>query len=276
MNQETYYLKQPNSPDLFVRYWNAHAAPRGTVVIVHGFTEHSGRYEFLAKLFGKHGLNSVALDLQGHGQSSGSRVYVNRFGDYLDDLDRLLDDLAARSAEPLFIFGHSMGGAIVALHAIERRPKVRGIILSAPAVRVGKRIFPILRHLARMVSFFFPRLRLLNFGFGWISRDPNVVEAFRNDPLIHHGSFPVRTGSEILMACRRIQLKAPELTQPLLILQGGGDRVVDPAGAPLLHEKAGSTDKQLKMYDGLYHSVTEEPEKDQVQADLMAWIDERC
>ena len=166
-----------------------------------------------------------------------------------------------------------MGGAVAALLAITRPPKIRGLILSAPAVLVAGGVFPVLRRLAAVASVVWPTLRLVRMGCRFISRDPAVVEAFRNDPLVFHGRFPVRTGAEILRAAKRIQLGMHDLQLPLLILHGTGDFVTDPKGSRLLAAHAGSTDKTLRLYTGLYHEVLSEPEREQVLADLLTWMD---
>ena len=110
-------------------------------------------------------------------------------------------------------------------------------------------------------------------GCSFLSRDPAVVEAFRNDPLVFHGGFPVRTGAEILRAASRLQTAAECLTLPLLVLHGTGDIVTDPHGSRLLVARASSTDKTLRLYPGLYHDLLHEPEREQVLADLLAWLD---
>ncbi len=152
---------------------------------------------------------------------------------------------------------------------------MRGVILSGPAVEVGRDVFPLLRRMASAASVVWPKLRLVRLGCRFISRDPAVVEAFRNDPLAFHGRFPIRTGAEILRAAKRIQAGAGRLTSPLLILHGADDKAADPAGSRLLIARAGSTDKTLRLYEGLYHEVLSEPERDQVVADLLRWIDGR-
>ena len=131
---------------------------------------------------------------------------VRVFDEYVDDVEVLLERVAARQpGKPLFLLGHSMGGAIVALLGITRPPKVRGLILSAPSVQIAGGVFPVLRRLASLASLVWPTLRLTRLGCRFISRDPAVVEAFQNDPLVFHGRFPVRSGTEVLRAAKRIQ-----------------------------------------------------------------------
>jgi acylglycerol lipase len=167
-----------------------------------------------------------------------------------------------------------MGGAIVARLGIERPPKVRGLILSAPAVCVGGHVFPVLRHLASVASWLWPTLRLTRMGCSFISRDPAVVADFKNDPLVFHDCFPVRTGNEILRSAKQIQNGARQIKLPLLVLHGTGDIVTDPRGSRLLVSRASSSSKTLQLYTGLYHDLFHEPERDQVIADLVAWIEE--
>ena len=259
---------------LYEQSWLPEQEAVAVVVVVHGINEHGGRYAKLAEELNRHGYAVHAIDLRGFGQSDGDRALVRSFDQYVDDVQLFLGRVAARQpGKPVFLLGHSMGGAIVALLAITGLPPVRGLVLSAPAVLVAGGVFPVLRRLASLASLVWPTLRLARLGCRFISRDPAVVEAFRNDPLVYHGRFPVRTGAEILRAAKRIQTHADRLTLPLLILHGTGDMVTDPRGSRLLVARAGSSDKTLRLYTGLYHEVFSEPEREQVVADLLAWLD---
>jgi acylglycerol lipase len=259
---------------LHEQWWLPKAEAVASVVIVHGINEHGGRYARLAEDLNRRGYAVYVMDLRGHGRSEGDRAMIWEFDQYLNDVEVLLERVAARQpGKPLFLFGHSMGGAIVALLAITRSPKVQGIVLSAPAVQIAGGVFPILRRLAALVSMLWPTLRVTRMGSRFISRDPAVVESFRNDPLVFHGRFPVRTGAEILRAAKRIQAGASRITLPLLVLHGTGDIVTDPRGSRLLVSRATSTSKTLQLYTGLYHEVLSEPEREQVLADLLEWLD---
>jgi alpha-beta hydrolase superfamily lysophospholipase len=261
---------------LYEQWWLPGSEPLGVVVVVHGLSEHGGRYAQLADDLNRRGYAVHAMDLRGHGQSDGARGMILAFDEYLDDVEMLLARVADRYPDkPVFLFGHSMGGAIAALLGIVRPPNVRGLILSAPAIQIGDKVFPVLRYLAAFVSRFLPTLRFVRVGCRFISRDPAVVQAFRDDPLVFHGRLPVRTGAEILRAAKRIQSDANRLALPLLVLHGTGDFATDQAGSRLLVARAASTDKTLRLYEGLYHEVFSEPERDQVAADLLAWLDGR-
>ena len=259
---------------LYEQCWLPEREPGAAVVVVHGINEHGGRYARLAEDLNRRGYAVYTMDLRGHGRSDGDRALVRAFDEYLDDVEVLLERVAARQpGKPVFLFGHSMGGTVVALLGIMRPPKVRGLILSAPAVLIAGGVFPVLRRLASLASMVWPTLRLVRLGCRFISRDPAVVEAFKNDPLVFHGRFPVRTGAEILRAAKCVQTGANRLALPLLILHGAGDFVTDPQGSRLLVARAGSADKTLRLYPGLYHEVFSEPEREQGGAVRVACLD---
>jgi alpha-beta hydrolase superfamily lysophospholipase len=165
-----------------------------------------------------------------------------------------------------------MGGAIVLWLAITRRPAVAGLIVSAPAVSVGDRVFPLLRRLAGVCSRVAPWLRLVRVGGKRISRDPAVIADFQADPLVFHGRFPVRTGAEILRIGREIRRGAESINLPILILHGTADVVTDPVGSREVYKGASSADKTLQLYPGLYHDLFHEPEHSQVTSDVLAWL----
>lgn len=261
---------------LFERSWLPSGEVAAVLVVVHGFTEHSGRYASLAGELNRWGCAVYALDLRGHGQSEGPRVFVRSFDEYLADVELYLDRVRARQPDkPLFLFGFSMGGTIVARLAVLGRAEVRGLILCGPALAVGPRVFPLLRRLASLMSAIFPKLRLVRLGCAMISRDPRVVAEFRADPLVFHGRFPVRTGAELLWAMQQIQKEMQSVSLPFLILHGGGDVAADPQGSRELYARAASTDKTFELYDGLYHDLLHEPEQEQVRGRLIAWLRQR-
>ena len=261
---------------LYQQCWLPETEPTAVVVVVHGVKEHGGRYARLAGELNHQGYAVYAADLRGHGKSAGARVHIRRFDEYLADLEVFLQLVRTREpGKPVFLLGHSMGGAIVTHLAITRKPEVRGIVLSAPAISVGSGVFPLLRRLASFFSMVLPYLRFVRFGYRYLSRDEEVLAEYRDDPLVFHRRFPIRTGAEILRVGDEILRSAGSLRLPLLILHGTGDVVTDVEGSRRLCRRAASKDKTLHVYEGLYHEVLSEPEREHVLADLIKWLETR-
>jgi acylglycerol lipase len=263
----------PGNLRLFEQAWLPAGPPRATVVHVHGLIEHSGRHEEVAEVMAQNGYAVYAMDLRGHGRSEGPRCDVGSFDDYLLDLDVFFRRVRDRQpGSPLFLMGNSMGGLIVTQWAIRGQAEVAGLVLSGPLLAVNIELFPWLRRLGPLVASVLPGLRLPRIRVDLLSRSAEALESFRNDPLCFHGRFTVRVGNEILKALARLPDEAAALRLPLIILHGSDDRICSPAGSRMLCERAGSGDKTLRIYDGLYHEVFDEPEREQVLADLVAWL----
>lgn len=257
---------------LFYQSWRPQKGePKAAVLLVHGLKDHSDRYEVFARELVEHGYAVHALDLRGHGDSAGDRVWVDRFDDYLDDVEAALDRVRAREgARPVFLFGHSMGGAVVTLYALTRTPKPAGLVLSAAALKVGASGFT--QGSTKALSALFPKLAVFSLDDEKFSRDPAVVGAMRSDPLVYDKSAPARTAAEVIRAVDRIREHAAELDVPVLALHGTADEVTPPEGSKELVEAARG-DKTLKLYASLYHDLLHEPERAAVVADIVAWLD---
>jgi acylglycerol lipase len=261
---------------LYQQCWLPESDCRAIVVVIHGINEHSGRYAHLAADLNRHNFALYGMDLRGHGKSDGPRAWIDSFDDFLDDVEVFLDQVRQQQpGKPIFLLGHSMGGIIVAWLAITLPPKVQGLIFSGPAILVGGKVFPVLRRLASFFSLIWPSLRLVRMGCQFISRDPQVIDDFKNDPLVFHGRFPVRTGAEILHAAKLVQQRMEEIRLPFLVMHGTGDIVADSDGSRQLYDRASSTDKTIHLYEGLYHEIFSEPEREQVISDLLAWLNAR-
>ena len=258
---------------LFTRSWPS-SSPRAVVALVHGYAEHSGRYDHVARSFTEQGATVHAYDQRGHGHSDGRRAYVASFERYLDDLDRFLDYVRAQTPEvPLFLFGHSMGGLVVLKHVLDRNPSPRGLLLSAPAIQINPDLAPLVRRIAQFIGRWFPTLPTTRSPQGAISRDPDVVAEAQNDPLNYHGRVLARTGAEMLRAGRDVQTNLSALDDPFLVIHGTADRLATPSWSQRLYEQAVSDDKTIHLYEGLYHETFNEPEQDEVLHDLGTWLD---
>ena len=251
---------------------------RATVALVHGLAEHAGRYAALAQRLNAAGIELMSVDLRGHGQSPGKRVWVDQFDQYLDDAQALVDT-AARRGTPLFLMGHSMGGAIVALYAVERLDAngapAKGLILSSAALAPGRDVPKWMIALSRVISRWMPNFPAMKVDASVLSRDPAVVEANRNDPLVHHDPIPARTGAEILNAMTRITNGRSQLRLPVLVFHGTADKLTEPEGSREFGAHVGSADRTLTMYEGAYHETMNDIDRDRVIDALIAWIDAR-
>lgn len=254
------------------------AAPRATVALLHGLAEHAGRYAPLADRLNAAGIDLLAIDLRGHGRSPGKRAWVARFDEYLDDADALVAE-AARAPTPLFLMGHSMGGAIAALYAIERAPargrKLAGLVLSSPALAPGRDVPRWMLALSRVISRVWPTFPAIRIDAALLSRDADVVAANRADPLVHHGPVPARTGAEILDAMARIERGRDTLRVPVLVYHGTADKLTEPDGSRTFGARVGSADRTLTLYEGGFHETMNDIERERVIDALIGWIDAR-
>lgn len=258
---------------LFTRSWHPEGSSRAALVLVHGYAEHSGRYDHVAATVADLGVATYAFDLRGFGQSDGRRAYVDHFDQYLDDLALVLEQVPpAHQDLPLFLFGHSMGGLLSLKFVLDRKPDLQGLLLNAPALQVNPDLAPVLRRFARLLGQLAPTLPTVRSPQDAISRDPAVVAEANADPLNYHGRIPARTGTELLRVGGSVRSRFAELTTPFLVLQGTGDRLTTPAWSERLYEQAASADKTLKLYEGLYHETFNEPEQDQVLQDVRDWL----
>lgn len=255
-----------NGATIFEQWWRPEGEPRAVVAICHGYAEHSGRYAQVAADLNARGYVVEALDLRGHGRSSGERVAIDHYDEYLDDLDGFLGRVRGRNpGKKLFLLGHSMGGGAVTNYVIARRHGLNGLILSGAGM-LGPRPQPNPNQ---------PAAAPAPLPANAISRDPAVVAAYENDPLVYRGLRNPKMTDASRPAYERVQARMGEIDLPLLIMHGTGDLLVPYQGSEILMERAASKDKTLKLYAGLYHEILNEPERDLVVADVIAWLDAR-
>ncbi|MFC5932760.1 MULTISPECIES: alpha/beta hydrolase [Mycobacterium avium complex (MAC)] len=256
--------------------WTPEVAPRAVLVLAHGFGEHARRYDHVARRFGAAGLVTYALDHRGHGRSGGKRVLVRDIHEYTTDFDTLVG-IATREHHGLkcIVVGHSMGGGIVFAYGVERPDNYDLMVLSGPAVAAQDQVSPLLALAAKVLGGIVPGLPAQELDADAVSRDPEVVAAYRNDLLVYHGKVPAGVGRALLQVGETMPQRAPALTAPLLVVHGSDDRLIPVAGSRRLVECVGSADVELKVYPGLYHEVFNEPEREQVLDDVVGWITAR-
>lgn len=255
--------------------WLPVDAPRAVVVLAHGGLEHSGRYAHVADQFGDAGLATYAIDFRGHGRSGGRAGQIERMSLLVDDLDRLVRLVEQRHSEvPIFLLAHSLGAMVALEYVITVHRDLAGLVLSGTGIDVSG--IPQLRAtVAKRLSAALPNLGLMKLASDGVSRDPSVVRGYDQDPLVFRGRVPVRTAAELLVSADRVTPRLGSVRLPLLVLHGGADIIATSAGARMVYEGAGSIDKTLNVYDGLYHEIFNEPEKFAVIDDVVKWIEAR-
>ena len=259
---------------IFVRSWSPSGGgtPRAIVVLVHGFNSHSGYYIRTGEALAARGFATYALDLRGRGRSDGDRFYIESMSEYVQDVATVVSLAKLRHPGlPTFLLGHSAGGVVSCLYALEHQNELAGFICESFAFQVPAPDFAIaalkgLSHLA-------PHAHVLKLHNEDFSRDPAVVKAMNDDPLIANETQPTRTVAELARADERLRTEFPSITLPILILHGTADKATKPSGSQTFYDTAGSTDKTIELYQGHYHDLLNDIGREEVLADIVAWLE---
>ena len=266
-------LRTLGGASLYYQSWFPDETPTGVLLVAHGLAEHSGRYEHFAAFFVDHGYAVFAIDHLGHGKSDGDRCHVRQFSDYTDGISLLLDLVHAECpATPVFLIGHSMGGLIATRFLIDKQAEFAGCVLSGAALKAPVEPPAILRVLVKLFSRIVPKLGVMQLDGSQVSRDPEVVDKYRNDPLVFTGKVTARLAEQIFSEMASVKDKLACIRLPILILHGSADGLTSPEGSKMLHEQARSDNKKLIIYEGLYHEVYNEPEQEEVMNDVVNWL----
>jgi alpha-beta hydrolase superfamily lysophospholipase len=250
--------------------------PRRTLAIVHGFAEHSGRYDHVGAWFSTRDCAVHAYDQRGHGRSDGMRGHVESFAQYLDDLEAFLDAVRREHPEqPLFVLGHSMGGLVTTSLLVERKPDLLGAIVTGPPLELGPGVSRAKLRVAHLLRRFAPRVRLsAGIDSADLSRDAEVVKAYDDDPLVFRGAT-ASFAAEMLDAVGRTGRAGMEVHVPMLLLHGEADRLCPPRGTRQFHGQLRGAGHRLRVYPKLRHEILNEPEQEQIFEDVLAWVQER-
>jgi len=272
MRHEESFFQGIRGSRIYRQSWLPDGEPRAVLLMVHGLGEHCGRYSNVVNYLVPLGYALYGLDHVGHGKSEGAREYIERFEDFTDTLDTCRAMVnQAQPGKPLILYGHSLGGLISTCYLLDHQTEFAGAILSAPLSRVPENVSATTILMGRVLSRVAPKAGVLPLDATGVSRDPAVVQAYVNDPLVFHGKTPARLAAEMMRAMRRVETEAGKITLPVMILQGSADRLV-PGDARFLYDAVSSADKTLKIYEGLYHEAHNEPECAIVLGDMEAWL----
>lgn len=266
-------LRGHKNLNLYYQCWLPSRKTKAILLVAHSLFEHSGRYINLANYFVPKDYAVFGLDHRGHGKSEGLRGYVERFQDYLDDLQTFVNIIRGQHSDTkIFLVGHGMGGLIATAYTVHHQHELSGTLLSSPALKVTANLSPVLRTTVPLLSTLFPKMGATALDASALSQDQAIVDDYLNDPLVYKGKISMRLEAEMIKAAEKLPPQMPWIHLPTLIMHGTADRLFDLEGSQMLHEQVASKDKTLKLYEDFYHEIFNEPGHEQVFADMEAWL----
>lgn len=273
MNHDEGRLRTPSGHSLFYQSWMPANDCTAILLIVHGLAEHSGRYEHIAAFFVDRGYALFAVDHVGHGKSDGDRCHIEHFSEYTDGIALLLECVRDKCPGiPVVLVGHSMGGLIATRILIDHQGDFAASVVSGAAIQPVSRLSSLQRLMLRFFSRVLPRLRVLSLEASKVSRDPAVVDRYRQDPLVFNGKVTARLAEQLISTMSWLEGRLGAIELPMLILHGSDDEITPLEGSKMLHREIKSRIKTLTIYEGLYHEIYNEPEQEEVMSDVANWL----
>lgn len=257
---------------LYQHRFISNGPPKARILIVHGYAEHSHRYNAFSTLLAHQGFEVIAYDQRGHGRSPGDRAYFERFQHLVDDLKMVVEQVS-----PDFIFGHSMGGAVLGSYLASHQSDLKGVIFSSPLIMVDNPPAKPLIWLSAITSTILPKGFVPAFIYklepGLISSIPEEAKAYAEDPFVYHGPLRNRTGYELdRMMNDHIKGVIPKIKTPFLALHGRADKITSPRGSEYLHDHAASTDKKLVFYEDCFHELLHDHCREAFIKEVLDWL----
>lgn len=265
--------KTNDSIDIFAQKWEGTDKPKAVICLIHGMGEHSSRYAHWAERFVEKGYAVIAFDQRGHGKSGGNRGHAPSFDVLFDDVTIFLNKAKENFPDNKYIlYGHSMGGAVVSNYLIHRQPQIAGAILSSPYFRMAFEAPKLKIQLGRWMEDLLPKLALpTGLNADHISRDKKEVDIYKKDKLVHD-KISAKMGMQLIDNGEYAIAHANEIKIPTLLIHGTGDQLTSHLASKEFLSKAGSNISS-KFYDGLYHEMHHEPERDEVFKDILAFVE---
>ena len=270
-------LTRNDGTDLYVQGWEPeNGRAKGLVALVHGLGEHSGRYQHVGEAFAKAGYTLVGFDLRGHGRSGGVRGHTASLETLLQDIKQFLTYLVYRYTDlPHFIYGHSLGGLLTLTYTLKYGAGLQGVVVTGVALRSPLQQQTAKVALVKTLGSFFPKTVVPSgLDANTISRDPEVVKVYQQDPFVHD-KISLGLGKATLDAIRICFQQADEFKPPLLMIHGASDQLTFPSGSEEFAKRASkhNSDVTLRLWENLYHEVHNEPEKQEVLDYIVGWLD---
>ncbi|GAO44691.1 alpha/beta hydrolase [Flavihumibacter petaseus] len=254
--------------------WTTAAPPVALVVFAHGFNSHSGYFQWAAEQLTAQGFEVFAIDFPGRGYSDGERYYISDYRQFALELGKLVS--IAQDAHPgkaTFLLGHSAGGVLSSIYVLDHQEKLAGFICESFAFQVPAPDFALA--VLKGLSHVFPHAHVLKLKNEDFSRDPAVVSQMNNDTLIANEVQPTKTVQQLVLADERLKAEMASVTLPLLILHGTEDKATKPSGSQYFYDTASSPDKTLKLYQGHYHDLLNDLDREVVMKDIIDWLKKR-
>jgi alpha-beta hydrolase superfamily lysophospholipase len=275
MQTKEFSMSTTDGLKLYVKEWQPEGSPKATIALVHGLGEHVNRYEYVAKTFTEHGYLLRGFDLRGHGQSEGKRGHAPSYARLAEDINQLLQEVHDAYPElPIFLYGHSLGGALVLYYGETHQFPLRGIIATSPGLGPAAPLSAAKMTAAKILSRIMPAMQMPNdLDLSGLSHDPEVAEKYKKDPLVHP-LISARLGMELISNGKLMIDHASQFPYPLLLLQGSADRLVNPSMTAVFAGKVPPELITYQVFEGYYHELHNEPQKDQVLAVMTSWLDQ--
>lgn len=272
-------IKSFDGTQLTTRTWLTDQPLKANVIFCHGLFEYAGRYDYEAEFFNKEGYSFYSFDQRTHGASDGKRrAFIKSFDNYVEDFGVFLNSTLEDKKQAHYIFAHSMGGLVTISFLLKEKyldPSFKGILLSSPFLRSKDNMAPILQKMAGIIGTLFPTLRTVKARPNSISRDPEEVRKYIDDPLVYTEGIYAGTAFQMLKQAKMIETKLDRFNYPYLMMQGTDDQLAEIEGSKLLHSQSTSDDKEFVILENFKHEITRDIGRDGVLSKMTTWMDNR-
>jgi alpha-beta hydrolase superfamily lysophospholipase len=265
-------FKAADGTTIYTASWTPDTPAKAAILIVHGVAEHIHRYEHVAAYFVERGYAVYGVDHRGHGKSEGLRTYFDNFDQPVDDLKRFVETLKPQYPK-MFLYGHSMGSLISLLYVLKYPNDFKGLISTSTPLDGESTVSPLVANIGKLLDKIIPKVNFLPLDSKTLSTDPAVVAKYDADPLVDRKPMRIHMGVGIGSNSALVKQRMGEIKLPLLILHGSKDGLCPSSGSEILYKGIGSADKTLKIYDGWYHELHNEPQQGEVFQAIVEWLD---
>jgi len=277
VDHSTGSIKTHDGLSLFTQSWTPKTHVRATVFLAHGYAEHSGRYEFLANSLTKVGIRLVTHDSRGHGKSGGDRGLIPNINVLTEDFKQVVEFERTHNpvGRPIILFGHSMGGLVATMLAVNEPDLHELLVISSPFFRPTLQPAKWQVAMIRLIANVFPNLPVTNFDSNELSRISEVVRLYDEDPLVYRGWLKARSAFSLINGGKVAFLRTKDLKRPLLVVHGGRDPTASPSVSSEFVAKAAPADKTLQIYKDSLHEVFNDLDGPKALDNVVTWIENR-